>query len=224
MRPNYTLLNYALVTSSILLTESHPVWTVDSRATDHIACDRNAYVEYHRISQGSRWIYVGNNSRVEAKGIGTYKLTLHSGRILLLHDVLYAPEIRRNLIYVHVLLKLGYYLTFHGVCLEIFLNSVFIGTRHLINGFIVVDTILNGSSYDNIYFSYVTSSSNNEIDAITWHARLYHIGQEKMYRLARKGMLGPLTKIELPICENYLARKTTKKPFSKGIRAENHCS
>ena len=138
----------------------------------------------------------------------------------MLHDVLYALEIQRNLISVHVLLELGYYLTFHGVCFKIFLNSVLIGIEHLINGFIVLDTILDGSSYDNSYFSYVTSSSNNEIDAITWHTRLGHIWQERMYRLTRKGMLGPLTKIELPICENCLARKTTKKPFSKGIRAE----
>ena len=102
-------------------------------------------------------------------------MTLRGRRILLLHDVLYALEIQRNLISVHVLLELGYYLTFHGVCLEIFLNSILIGTEHLINGFIVLDTILDGSSYDNSYFSYVTSSSNNEIDVITWHARLGHI-------------------------------------------------
>ena len=37
---------------------------------------------------------------------------------------------------------------------------------------IVLDTTLDGSSYDNNCFSYVTSSNNNEIDAITWHARL----------------------------------------------------
>ena len=79
--------------SSILLTESRPMWTVDSGATDHIARDRDTYVEYRRISQGSRWIYVGNNSRVDAKEIDTCKLALHGGHILLLHDVLYAPEI-----------------------------------------------------------------------------------------------------------------------------------
>ena len=163
---------------------------------------------------------MGNNSRVEAKGIGTCKLTLRGRRILLLHDILYAPEIRRNLIYVLVLLELGYYLTFHGVCLEIFSNSVIIRIGHLINGFIVLDTILDGLSYDNSCFSYVTSSNNNEIDAITWHAKLGHIGQETMYRLARKGMLGPFTKIELPICEKCLAGKTTRKLFSKGIRVE----
>ena len=124
------------------------------------------------------------------------------------------------MISVPVLLELGYYFTFHGVFLEIFLNSVVIGTGHLINGFIVLDTILDGSSYNNNSFSYVTSSSNNEINTITWYARLGHIGQERMYRLARKGMLGPLTKIEFPICENCLARKITRKPFNKEIRAK----
>ena len=90
---------------------------------------------------------------------------------------------------------------------DFFLNSVLIGTGHLISCFIILNTILDGSGYDNNCFSYVTSSSNNEIDAITWHARLGHIGQERMYRLTRNSMLDPLTKIELPICENCLVGK-----------------
>ena len=88
----------------------------------------------------------------------------------------------------------------------------------MINGFFMLDTILDGSSYDNSYFSYVTSSSNNEIDAITWHARLGHIRQERMHRLARQGLLGLLTKVELLIYENCLTGKATRKPFDKGIR------
>ena len=34
-------------------------------------------------------------------------------------------------------------------------------------------------------------------------------------------MLGPLAKIDLPICVNCLARKTIRKPFEKRIRVEN---
>ena len=41
-----------------------------------------------------------------------------------------------------------------------------------------------------------------------------------MNRLTRKGILGLLTKVELPICENCLAEKTIRKPFDKGIRVE----
>ena len=51
---------------------------------------------------------MGNRASVEVLGIGTYKLDLRGGRTLLLHDVLYAPEIRRNLLSLLVLLRLGF--------------------------------------------------------------------------------------------------------------------
>jgi transposase InsO family protein len=40
-----------------------------------------------------------------------------------------------------------------------------------------------------------------------------------MTRLVREGLLGPLTKVNLPTCEHCLAGKSTRKPFGKGIRA-----
>ena len=40
-----------------------------------------------------------------------------------------------------------------------------------------------------------------------------------MTRLAREGLLGPLTKVNLPTCEHCLAGKSTRKPFGKGVRA-----
>jgi hypothetical protein len=48
---------------------------------------------------------------------------------------------------------------------------------------------------------------------------LGHIGQDRITRLAREGLLGPLTKVNLPICEHCLAGKSTRKLFGKGIRA-----
>ena len=84
------------------------MWTVDSAATEHVARDRVGFVEYCRIPIGSRDIKVGNGASVEVLGIGTYKLELRGDHTLLLHDVLYAPEIRRNLLSVVTLLRLGF--------------------------------------------------------------------------------------------------------------------
>uniref|UniRef100_A0A2N9FZX9 Integrase catalytic domain-containing protein n=1 Tax=Fagus sylvatica TaxID=28930 RepID=A0A2N9FZX9_FAGSY len=53
----------------------------------------------------------------------------------------------------------------------------------------------------------------------TWHARLGHIGKDRMTRLAREGLLGPLAKVDLPICEPCLAGKACRKPFGKAVRA-----
>ena len=63
-------------------------------------------------------------------------------------------------------------------------------------------------------------SSNNDIDVILWHARLGHIGQDRMNKLAKEGHLGSFTKIEMRTCENCLAEKFTRKPIGKTKRDE----
>ena len=55
-----------------------------------------------------------NNSLVELKGIGTCQLNMRDGRTLFLHNVLNAPETRRNLVSVLVLVKLDFSLNFHN--------------------------------------------------------------------------------------------------------------
>ena len=47
-----------------------------------------------------------NNTLEDVLGIGTCKLVMQRGRTLYLHDVLYAPEVRRNLVSIIVLLQL----------------------------------------------------------------------------------------------------------------------
>ena len=89
----------------------------------------------------------------------------------------------------------------------------------MLDGFIVLNTNVD-SCVNESCFSYVTSASNANIDVNIWHSRLGHIGQDRMKLLAREGILGPLAKIDLPICENCLAGKTTRKPFGKRVRAE----
>ena len=59
------------VSSTVLHTEAHPMWTVDSRATHHVARDRSEFVEFRRIPSASQWIYLGNNTRIKVKGVGT---------------------------------------------------------------------------------------------------------------------------------------------------------
>ena len=43
--------------------------------------------------------------------------------------------------------------------------------------------------------------------------QLGHIGRDRMARLAREGLLGSLTKVDLQLCEPYLAGKAYRKPF-----------
>ena len=57
-------------------------------------------MDFQQVPYGAKWVFVGNNTKVEVKGMGTWKLVMRSGQTLFLHDVLFAPQIHRNLISV----------------------------------------------------------------------------------------------------------------------------
>ena len=82
-----------------------------------------------------------------------------------------------------------------------------------------IDNCVLSNANDN-YYSLMTTSRNTCDNVIIWHARLRHIGQKRMNRLARENLLGQFTKINMPICEYCLSGKTTRKPFKKGTRVE----
>ena len=114
----------AFVSSCLVLTETVSYWTVDSTTIDHIERDRNAYVNFHRISKGSRSIYMGNNTSTDVLGIDTCKLLMRKGCALYLYDVLYMPEVRRNLVFVVVLVKRGFKIIFEQDCVKVLLDNI----------------------------------------------------------------------------------------------------
>ena len=85
------------------------------------------------------------------------------------------------------------------------------------DGFIKLDLNVSSHSSINSASSYVIGSNN--IDSTTWHARLGHIGRDMMTRLARKGLLGSLTKVDLQLCEPCLVGKACRKPLETIKRA-----
>jgi hypothetical protein len=135
---------------------------------------------------------------------------------LLLHDVLYAPEVWQNLLSVNQLLRLGFEIVFKNIGVKIFLDKHYYGCGFVSNGFTILD--INNLCYDNT-IALLTSSDNVYNDSILWHARLGHIGEGRMKRLATEGLIDPLAKTSLPTCEHCLMGKSKRKPFGKATRA-----
>ena len=53
-----------------------------------------------------------------------------------------------------------------------------------------------------------------------WHFRLGHIGEDRLIKLEKDGLLGPLTFEPYPVCESCLQEKMTKLSFvGQGERA-----
>ena len=203
---------FNFVSTHVLVAHSHHDWIADTGATRHVAKDRGGFVDYRRVSSGTSRVYMGNGSCEEALGVGSYPLLLRTGRTILLHDVLYLPGIQHNLLSVLALLDLGYVFHFGSDRLDIILDGISIGHGYIWNNLFRIDLVNSISSS----LSYV---ANNAIDSVTWHARLGHIGKDRMARLARESLLGPLAKVDLPTCESCLMGKACRKPFGKAIRA-----
>lgn len=201
-----------LVCSHVFVANSLLGWIVDTGATKHVTRDRAGFVDYHRVSACSHYIAMGNGAQEEVVGVGSYQLKLSTGRELLLSDVQYAPSIRCNLLSVTALSRHGFSFLFEQSSLSIFYGKDLYGLGVLNNGFFMLEL-------SSECVSYVSSTSDVISDSVKWHARLGHIGQERMARLAREGFLGQLAKVNLPICEPCLAGKACRKPFGKAQRA-----
>ena len=108
---------------------------------------------------------------------------------------------------------------FENGYVKILLDNVYYGFGYLLNGFMMLDTINVFLNDDTSIYVVGNSSVNNDNDNVIWHARLGHIGQDRLKRLARAGLLGSLAKVKLPICEHCLVGKTIRLPFGKAKRA-----
>jgi hypothetical protein len=85
----------------------------------------------------------------------------------------------------------------------------------------VLDTINVSINYYASIYVVQNSSTINDSNIITWQAKLGHIGQARLHRLARDDILESLTKKELLVCEHCLTGKATRLPFGKAKRASS---
>ena len=167
------------------------MWVVDSEWTNHVAWDRNEFMEYRRVSVGSRRWIMENDSSVEVIGIGAFKLNFGSGSSLILHDIIRIPRIWRNLLFVSKLLSLG-------LSVDFCQNNVIITFG--------IDQWWIGFCRDDWFCAYLNFSSSNASkryffsakyvdfvnESIIWHTRLRHKGWENDPAGSRRTSWSPL--------------------------------
>ena len=83
------------------------------------------------------------------------------------------------------LIRLGFIFRFRPEGLDLFYHGNLFGQATLKADFIVLDL---DDSYDNISSAFV-SYFNSNFESVKWHARLGHVDQDKISRLAKEGLL-----------------------------------
>jgi hypothetical protein len=91
------------INESLYLDYSSCTWWIDSGVTIHIVNSLQGLSMRRILPKGERTIRVANYEEAKVEAIGELPLEISNGFTLYLHDVLYVPSIRRNLIFVSCL-------------------------------------------------------------------------------------------------------------------------
>ena len=81
-------------------------WILDTGATRHICANKELFQEFEEATEENK-VYMGNSATAGVHGKGKIFLKLTFGKTLALNNVLYVPDMRRNLVFGALLNKVG---------------------------------------------------------------------------------------------------------------------
>ena len=87
------------------------VWYFDSGASKHIILQCDMFTSFDSSPTGNS-VTCANNSFYPVKGVDEVVLDATNGRSFILHDALYVPRIKKNLLLVSALTRMGLVMRF----------------------------------------------------------------------------------------------------------------
>ncbi|GMF27787.1 unnamed protein product [Phytophthora fragariaefolia] len=183
-------------------------------ASCHMTDDLTDFVEYEEL-KSPIVITVANGRQLPAKGKGSVRVSLQSGRVVKLIEVLYVPHLDRKLVSVPALTARGVLVQFERDRATLMVNSEVIGVV-VRRGKLFVWRVEQPGP--------VRAAQAVASDSVLWHARLGHVLASKMHVLPRAcGGLPPLNHegdCDIAVCGGCAQGKMTTTPFARKSGSE----
>ena len=131
--------NLSIVVSEVNMVGSNPreLW-IDTRATRHVCSDRGMFTTFEPILDGES-LFMGNSTTSTIEGRGNVILKMTSGKELTLKNVLYVPEIRKNLVSGLLLNKHGFRMVFESNTFVLTKSGLFVGKGYECGGDVQIE-------------------------------------------------------------------------------------
>ncbi|KZV24436.1 hypothetical protein F511_24231 [Dorcoceras hygrometricum] len=124
-------INLCAVVFEVNLIGSNPrEWWIDTGATRHVCSDKEMFATLQESENGEK-LYMGNSATSEIKGQGKVVLKMTSGKELTLNNVLYVPDIRKNLMFGSLLNKHGFRIVFESDKVVVSKNGMYVGRGYV---------------------------------------------------------------------------------------------
>ncbi|KAL6982051.1 hypothetical protein U1Q18_052698 [Sarracenia purpurea var. burkii] len=198
----------AMVSEVNLIGSNPQEWWIDTGATRHVCCDRLMFSTLELVTHGQK-LYMGNSATSDVLGQGQVILKMTSGKELTLNNVLYVPDIRKNLISGSLLSKHGFRMVFEADRVTLTKAGLYVGKGYMTDGLFKMNvmTVIPKANKMKNPVAYVLESS------ILWHGRLGHVNYDSMRRLINLDHIPSFDIDKSHKCETCVEAKLTRSSF-----------
>ncbi|TXG70958.1 hypothetical protein EZV62_005893 [Acer yangbiense] len=184
-------------------------WFLDSGCSNHMCGEKEMFTQLDESFTSS--VKFGNDTTVPVMGKGKISITLKDGSQNAISDVLFVPNLHKNLLSVGQLSEKGYDIRIHeGICT---INSAQKGliAKVKMSQNRLFPLPINSDSLP--CFSSVMCDEN-----WLWHMRFGHVNFGSLKQLASRKMVSGLPSINPPdrVCETCVLGKKHRDPFPIG--------
>ncbi len=197
----------AMVTELNVIESNLKDWWIDTGASRHVCVNKNHFTTFELV-HGEK-IYMANAAVASVEGKGTVKLKMTSGKVLTLAEVLYVPEIRKNLVSVAMLNQNGFRIAIESDEVVLSKFGMFIGNGFIVNGLFkmnvmaIIDNEVNTCNPS----VYLIESS------CLWHGRLGHVNFDSIRQLINLDHIQAFVVDNERKCEVCVEAKLTRSSF-----------
>lgn len=195
------------------------VWLLDSGASVHMTYRKDFFLYLQEFNSNcNRTVKLGNQIELKVKGVGTVlikKCLNGQWETNVLKEVLYVPELCRNLFSEGAAMRLGFVILKKDTSALIYKD----------NEVVLTATQKSNNLYE-MNFKTVSSASCNTVQASegslkVWHERLGHLNVKEIRKMIKNGQLQcNESDIEKFVCEACMYGKQTRIPFHSSLRGE----
>jgi len=206
----------AMISEVNLLDVNSNDWWIDTGATRHVCHDKSCFINLKELDDGKK-LFMGNAATADIKGVGDVILKMTSGKDLKLRDVLYVPELRKNLASGWVFNKFGFKLVFESDKFVLSKSGMFVGKGYALNGMFKMNVIAsNNMNKASTSSAYMLECSN------VWHGRLGHVNYNSIRRLIKLDYIPKFDIDSNHKCPTCVEAKLTRSSFQTIKRNTKH--
>ena len=124
------------------MTGSANSWWIDSGATDHICNSLQGFRVTRSLNEGEMQLNMASSASILVIAVGDLSLSFSNNSVLALHDCLFVPDFRKNLISVSKLCNDSYLVSFNKTYVSIMKENEVVTCGTLVNNLYHIDCVV----------------------------------------------------------------------------------